>query len=464
MSLRTGRPATEVAFRKVLVANRGAVAAKILRILRGMGIPSVAVYSEADRDAPYLAQADEAVCIGPAPARESYLDIPALLEVVSRLNVDAVHPGYGFLAESPEFAQRLSEQGVTFIGPSPKWLHAMGHKTNARQFFAEHGLAVGDGSAVLGEDESDWIAAANHIGYPVLVKPAEGGGGIGMVRADTDEALVAAVAKSRSIASRSFGAADVYIERFIEHPRHIEFQVLADNYHNAVHVFERDCSVQRRHQKVLEEAPAPGISREDIAKVADAITELLARVGYNNIGTVEMLWAQDGTFSFLEMNTRLQVEHGVTELAYGVDIVEAQIRLAAGARLDAIFPADFAAPRCHAIEARVYAEDPQRNFFPSTGTLTIFNPPPESDQIRVETGYAQGQAVTPFYDPMIAKVIASGCDRKGAIAALRTALSSFEVEGIKTNLGALDRILGNEAYQAGMLHTRLMDDIFSLKS
>ncbi len=440
-------------FSKVLVANRSAIAARVLRTLDKMGIGSVAVYSEADAGAPYLARAGEAHCIGPGPARESYLDGKKIVDLARKLGVDAIHPGYGFLSENAAFARQVQEAGIAFIGPNANLIDAMGHKTRARELMLSHGMPMNAGSGVLPADEASVAAAAERIGYPVLVKPAAGGGGIGMIVARDSKQLAAAVTQAQSMALRGFGNGEVYLERLIERPRHIEIQVLADRKGRVRHMFERDCSVQRRHQKVIEEATAPGVPRDKIAALCGRVAEMMAAIGYDNIGTVEMLMGDDGSFSFLEMNTRLQVEHGVTEEVTGIDLVEAQIRSAAGEALDTFLPATIA-PSGHAIQARVYAEDPVR-FYPSPGPLKTFRPP-QGDGIRVETGYGEGGTVTPNYDPLLAKVIARGRSRDEAIGRLERALEAFAIEGLKTNIPALLRILRHEPFRAGAVHTGLL--------
>jgi acetyl-CoA carboxylase biotin carboxylase subunit len=445
-------------FNKVLVANRGAVAARVLRALNEMRVHAVAVYSEADAGAPYLEMAGETYAIGPAPARESYLNHDAIIDVARKAHADGLHPGYGFLSENPDFAQRVTDAGVCFIGPSPEWIAAMGHKTKARELAASHGMPMSRGSDVLPADTDAIVAAARKIGFPVLVKPAGGGGGIGMLPAKNETELVGAVERSRSMASRGFGNAEVYLERLLEKPRHIEFQVLADRHGNAMHLYERDCSVQRRNQKVIEEAPAPGVSRNEIQRVADDVARIMRELGYDNIGTVEMLRGADGSFNFLEMNTRLQVEHGVTEEVTGVDLVHAQIRSAAGEPLSAIVPSRVDL-RGHAIQARVYAEDP-KNFFPSPGKLAVFRPPVE---VRVETGYAEGRDVTPHYDPMLAKVIVHAETRETAIDRLASALESFEIQGVKNNIPAVLAILRSDQYRAGEVHTGLIPEVLTKK-
>ena len=443
-------------FNKVVVANRGVVAARVLRTLREMGIRSVAVYSDADADEPYLAQADETYAIGASPAKESYLNQDVLLEVFRKSGADAVHPGYGFLAENSGFATRVENSGVRFIGPSPYWIDTMGHKTRARELAIKHGLPVGKGSGVLNGDVAEILAAARAIGFPVLVKPAEGGGGIGMIAVDHEAQLHEAVERARSMAQRGFASGEIYLEKLLDRPRHIEFQILGDSHGSVQHLFERDCSVQRRHQKIIEEATAPGVERAMIEALADSIAATMQKLGYNNIGTVEMLMGADGTFSFLEMNTRLQVEHGVTEEITGVDLVAAQIRSSAGDRLAAILPAKLARSG-HALQARVYAEDPKR-FFPSPGKLTVFRPPGNS-RVRIETGYSEGRDVTPHYDPMLAKVIVHEPSREAAIDKLCEALENFEVQGVKTNIPALLQILRSDPFRSGQVHTGLVAEV-----
>jgi len=433
-------------FSKVIVANRGAVAARVLRALNELGIKSVAVYSEADAGAPYLAMATETYAIGPASARESYLNQDVILDVVRKSHADALHPGYGFLSENAEFAQRVSDAGVCFIGPSPRWIAAMGHKTKARELAATYGMPMSQGSDVLAAEPEAIVAAARKIGFPVLVKPAGGGGGIGMLPAKDETQLIEAVERARSMASRGFGNPEVYLERLLEKPRHIEFQVLADRHGNAVHLHERDCSTQRRNQKVIEEAPAPAVARSEIQAVGDEIARIMREMGYDNIGTVEMLRGADGSFNFLEMNTRLQVEHGVTEAVTGVDLVHAQIRSAAGERLTDMLPSTIGL-RGHAIQARVYAEDP-KNFYPSPGKLSVFRPPVEQD-VRVDTGYAEGRDVTPHYDPMIAKVIAHAGTRDAAIDKLAAALEAFEIQGVKNNILQCSRSCARSSFARG---------------
>ena len=447
-------------FTKVLVVNRGAVAARVLRALNAMNIPSVAVYSEADHHAPYLEMASQTFAIGPAPARESYLNQDTIIEVLKKSGADGLHPGYGFLSENAGFAQKVIDAGAQFIGPSPKWIDAMGHKTRARDLAAQYGMPMSQGSEVLPDDNDAIIAAARKIGFPVLVKPAGGGGGIGMLPAKDEAELLTAVERSRSMASRGFGTTEVYLEKLIERPRHVEFQILGDQHGGAMHLFERDCSTQRRNQKVIEEAPGPLIPRDKAVAVADQIAGIMRTMGYDNIGTVEMLLGADGSFNFLEMNTRLQVEHGVTEEVTGVDLVRAQIRSAAGEKLGDILPGK-AEIKGHAIQARVYAEDP-KNFFPSPGKLTVFRPP-EGEGIRVDTGYAEGRDVTPHYDPMIAKVIARAATREAAIDKLVEALGGFDIQGLKHNIPAVINILRSEQFRSGRVHTGIIGEVTGKK-
>ena len=448
-------------FSKVIVANRGAVAARVLRALYELGIKSTAVYSEADYGAPYLELASETYEIGPPPAADSYLNQEGLIGVIERSGADGLHPGYGFLSESAEFAQRVIDAGARFIGPSPRWIAAMGHKTRARALAAEHGMPVSGGSDVLPPDPDATLAAARAIGFPLLVKPAGGGGGIGMLPARNETELLAVVERSRSMASRGFGNADVYLERLIERPRHVEFQVLGDSHGALAHLFERDCSTQRRNQKVIEEAPAPGIPRAEVEGMAAKVAGIMRELGYDNIGTVEMLYGADGSFSFLEMNTRLQVEHGVTEEITGVDLVKAQVRCAAGEALAAVLPARLEV-RGHSIQARVYAEDP-KNFFPSPGRLKVFRPP-QDRAVRVETGYAEGRDVTPHYDPMIAKVIVHAPAREQAIEKLVQALAAFDIQGVKHNIPAVLAVLRSDAFREGRLHTGLIPELMAGKA
>lgn len=448
-------------FSKVMVANRGAVAARVLRALRDLGIKSVAVFSEADQDLPYLQHADETYLLGPANPLDSYLNQDALIKILLESGADGIHPGYGFLAENANFASRVIETGATFIGPSPQWIDAMGHKTRARSLMASNGLSMGASSELLSGDLDEALCEAERIGYPVLVKPAAGGGGIGMMAAHNPDQLAKALESAISLSKRSFGSAEIYLERLMTKPRHIEFQLLADREGNVRHLFERDCSIQRRHQKVIEESPAPQLPRAMLNTAGDDIAAVMQKLKYDNIGTAETLYAGGPDFAFLEMNTRLQVEHAVTEEITGIDIVCAQIRLAAGESLSNVLP-DSISISGHAIEARIYAEDPVK-FFPSPGllkTLTF----PKGEGIRVETGYAEGSLITPHYDPLIAKLIAHAPDRHQAINKLIDALDQTVIQGVKHNIPFVRMVLDSEEFRAGNIHTGLGTDLIARSS
>lgn len=438
--------------RRILVANRGAVAARVIRAAKALGIESVAVHSTADERMPYLKEADAAVCIGDAPASASYLNQEAVLQAARESGADAVHPGYGFLSENAAFAERVEAEKLCFIGPSPRWIKTLGHKTAARALMQAHGMPMTRSSALPPDDLEEVTRVACGMGFPLMLKPANGGGGIGMLPVRGAGEIAAAWRQAQSTSAKAFGASELYFETLIDMPRHVEFQFLADRHGQVRCLYERDCSVQRRNQKVVEEAPAPGIPRDAVQAMARRLEAILAGIGYDVIGTVEMLYTPTTGFTFLEVNTRLQVEHAVTEEVTGVDIVAAQIRLAAGEPLAAVLPAPVAC-RGHAVEARIYAEDPVR-FFPSPGELAVFSPP-AGEGIRVETGYGAGTRVSSHYDPMLAKVIAHGADRAEAIARLAGALEHFRIEGVKTNIPYVLRVLRDPAFTSGQLHTQL---------
>lgn len=439
--------------KRVIVANRGAVARRVIRALRGLGIESVAVYSEADRDLPYVSEADLAVPIGPPPAVQSYLDQGVLLRVARETGADALHPGYGFLSENAAFAEAVEQAGLVFVGPSPRWIRMLGHKTQARDAMRALGMPMAPSSAVLGDDLAALHRAATDLGYPVLIKPASGGGGIGMLALEGPQDAEAQWARARQIAERSFGGSDLYLEKLLRDPRHVEFQFLADRHGQVRCLYERDCSTQRRHQKVLEEAPAPALPRAAVEAMGARLEAMLAGMGYDVIGTVEMLYTPESGFSFLEINTRLQVEHAVTEAVTGVDLVAAQLRLAVGERMKDVLPA-MPSLNGHAIEARVYAEDPVR-FLPSPGPLRVFQLP-EMPGVRIETGYAEGCRVSSHYDPLLAKVIAHAATREAALDLLAAALAHFRVEGVKTNIPFVRRVLEDPAFRAGQVSTGLV--------
>jgi acetyl-CoA carboxylase biotin carboxylase subunit len=439
-------------FKRILIANRGAVAARIRRTAHRMGREAGVVHSPVDGQLPYVGLADFAIEAPGNRASESYLDQDFIIRAARESGADAIHPGYGFLSENPAFAHKVAAAGIAFIGPSADIIEQMGEKTRARRTMAEAGLPMVPSSGILGEGEMEIRSAADALGYPLLVKPANGGGGIGMAAVHGDGDLLVAVERARKICGRAFSNAEVYLERLVERPRHIEFQVAVDNTGGAAHLFERDCSVQRRHQKVIEEAGAPAISRTDLDTMATRVAAAVGELGYTTIGTVEMLYHPDIGFSFLEMNTRLQVEHGVTEEVTGIDLVEIQIRLAEGALLSETLSPP--AMTGHAVQARIYAEDPVK-FLPSPGTISAFDIA-GGEGIRVDTGYSAGCTVTPFYDPLIAKVIASAPDRSTAIERLRTSLAATRISGIKTNTPLLLRILDDPAFLSGDIHTGLI--------
>ncbi|MGE0786541.1 MAG: acetyl/propionyl/methylcrotonyl-CoA carboxylase subunit alpha [Sandaracinaceae bacterium] len=418
-------------FDKVLVANRGEIAVRVLRTLREMGIRSVAVYSDADRDALHARLADEAVAIGPAPSRESYLVIERIIAACKSTGAQAVHPGYGFLSENASFARALDAAGIKLIGPPASAMDAMGYKTSARDKMMAAGVPVVPGATL--NDPKELPAIAEKIGYPVMLKAAGGGGGKGMRLVNAPSELMGAYERATSEAEKAFGDRTVYIEKAIVEPRHIEIQVLGDEHGNVVHLFERDCSIQRRHQKVVEETPTPAPVRSDalIAKMGEVAVKAAQAVGYYSAGTVELLMAPDGSFYFLEMNTRLQVEHPVTELITGIDLVREQVRIAAGEPLG-YTQADVRA-RGHAIQCRVYAEDPSTNFLPSPGHIQVLRTP-SGPGVRDDSGVREGSEVSSFYDPLLSKLCVWAPTRRQAVERMRRALSEYVVAGIQTNL------------------------------
>lgn len=441
--------------RKVLVANRGEIAARIIEACRQCGVASVAVYSEPDAQAPYLKQADEAYPLGGALATESYLNQAALLEIAGKAQCDAVHPGYGFLAENAEFATAVEQAGMAWIGPTPECIVAMGSKHQARQLAVELGVPVVPGSAILSADDAALAEAASSVGFPLLVKASGGGGGIGMRAVAKPEDLAAAVRATRDLAGKHFSDSAIYLERLVAQPRHIEVQVFGFGDGQAVHLYERDCSIQRRYQKVVEEAPAPNLPEATLEKMRAAALALACGQKYRGAGTVEFLYDTDtGEFYFLEMNTRIQVEHPITEMITGADLVAMQIKLAAGT----LAPIEQSAlnQHGHAFECRVYAERPAKHFLPSTGVLETFAPPVEGAGVRVDTGYAQGMKVTHLYDPLIAKVITWGETRELAAARMRDALAAFQVSGVETNLGMLQALMSHDAVLNGTPTTQFL--------
>ena len=426
-------------FGKILIANRGEIALRIQRACREMGIRTVVAHSEADAHAKYVKLADESVCIGPAPSTQSYLNMAAIISAAEVTDAEAIHPGYGFLSENADFAERVEKSGFTFIGPRPETIRLMGDKVSAKQAMIKTGVPTVPGFAgALPDDPKEIVKIAREIKYPVIIKASGGGGGRGMRVVNTEAALINAVNMTRSEAQAAFGNPTVYMEKFLENPRHIEIQVLADDFRNAVWLGERDCSMQRRHQKIIEEAPAPGIPRRLIDRIGERCADACRKIGYRGAATFEFLF-EDGEFYFIEMNTRIQVEHPVTEMITGIDLVQQQIKVAAGERL--AFRQRDVQLKGHAIECRINAEDPF-NFTPSPGRITSYHPP-GGPGVRVDSHAYSNYFVPPNYDSMIGKVITYGSDRAQALARMRIALSEMIVEGIQTNLP---------------LHRQLMDD------
>ena len=440
-------------FTKILIANRGEIACRVIRTARRLGIRTVAVYSDADANARHVKLADEARRIGPPAARESYLNIDAILVAARDSQAQAIHPGYGFLSENEDFAVACRKAGVAFIGPSPEAIAAMGDKAAAKRLMEKAGVPLVPGYHGEPQDAALLEKEAARIGFPVLIKPSAGGGGKGMRVVTTKNDFAKALEGAKREAKSSFGDDRVLIERYLDRPRHIEVQVFGDARGNVVHLFERDCSVQRRHQKVLEEAPAPNFHKRD--EMGAAAVAAAKAIRYSGAGTVEFIAEQDGRFYFMEMNTRLQVEHPVTEMITGLDLVELQLRIASGAALP-FSQADLKFEG-HAIEARVYAEDPDRDFLPATGKLIHLAFPAESAEVRVDAGVEAGGEITPWYDPMIAKLIVRGSDRAAALARLRQALDQVEIAGVKTNVAFLRRIAASRAFTGAELDTGLIE-------
>ncbi len=434
---------------KVLVANRGAIARRIVRACNERGIKTVALYSEPDIGAPHLAEASETYPLAGSNAQDTYLNQPKLLQILRATKADSVHPGYGFLAESAEFATAVIEQGAKFIGPDPKWLAQMGDKVAARRLMSTMGFPTFPGSELI-TDPSQAVSEAARIGYPVLVKPTGGGGGMGMERVADVDGLELALMRAKAIAANAFSSTGIYLEKLVSQPRHIEFQIIGDGRGDAVHAFERECSIQRRNQKLIEESPAPGLEHDEVLAIAEKAAQVCAEIGYDSVGTMETLLSPEGEYGFLEMNTRIQVEHGVTEEVTGIDLVGLQLELSRGAKLpEKIDRSGFA------IEARIYAEDPE-SFLPSTGRLSVFRPPLMQD-VRIETGYQEGQLISPYYDAMLAKVIAKGHTRALAIGRLLVALKGFEIKGVATNQSLLAHVLASSEFLRGNIDTGFLD-------
>jgi len=444
---------------KIVIANRGEIALRILRACRALDIKTVALHSEADREAKYVRLADESVCIGPTAAKDSYLNIPAVISAAEVTDAQAIHPGYGFLSENADFAERVEQSGFIFIGPRADTIRLMGDKISAIEAMKKAGVPTVPGSdGPVGDDDRENLRLAEKIGYPVIIKAAGGGGGRGMRVVHTEAALKNAVSLTRTEARTAFNNDIVYMEKYLENPRHIEFQVLADEHGNAVHLGERDCSMQRRHQKVVEEAPAPGLPEKLRHKIGERCAEACRKIGYRGAGTFEFLY-ENGEFYFIEMNTRVQVEHPVTEMITGVDIVREQIMIASGEKLS-IRQKDITW-RGHAVECRINAEDP-KTFMPSPGRISMYHPP-GGPGIRVDTHVYSNYFVPPYYDSMVGKLIAFGDTREIAIARMRIALSEMVIDGIKTNIPLHMDIMNDAAFQAGGVNIHYLEKKLGLK-
>ncbi len=444
-------------FSKILVANRGEIALRIIRACKEMGVRTVAVYSEPDKDSPHVNLADEAVCIGRAPSNQSYLNIPAIISAAEITDVDGLHPGYGFLAENAHFAEICESCQIKFIGPGPQAIRAMGDKITARETVRKVGVPIMPGTQNAIKDKEDALKMAKRIKYPVIIKATAGGGGRGMRVCHNEVRLVSALMTAQAEAEASFGNPAVYIEKYLEKPKHIEFQILADSHGHIVHLYERDCTIQRRHQKLLEEAPSPSVDWKLRKKMGEAAIKVARAVNYVNAGTIEFLLDVDGKFYFMEMNTRIQVEHGITELITGIDIVKEQIRIAAGERLS-VTKQDKIPLRGHAIECRINAEDPANNFCPSPGKIEKYQAP-GGPGIRLDSSASQDYTVLPHYDSMIAKLMAHGRNRGEAISIMHRALEEFVIEPVKTTISLHKEILKNPIFRRGQMYTDFIQRI-----
>jgi acetyl-CoA carboxylase biotin carboxylase subunit len=440
-------------FKKLLIANRGEIALRVIRAARELGIETVAVYSEADRESLHVRFADDDVCLGPPPSRESYLNIPRIIAAAEITGADAIHPGYGFLAENAEFAEICAKSKITFIGPTPTQIRLMGDKATARRTMMDTGVPVVPGTPGPVDDVEEALAFAREAGFPVIIKAAAGGGGKGMRVARDEAEFTKAFSTARSEALAAFNNADVYVEKYLDRPRHIEFQILGDQHGNVIHLGERDCSIQRRHQKLIEEAPSPAMTPALREKMGEAAVRGAKAINYVGAGTIEMLLDHDGSFFFMEMNTRIQVEHPVTEMLTGVDLVKEQIRVAAGEPLSVLETPPL---NGHVIECRINAEDPSRNFQPSPGRIDVFHPP-GGNGVRVDTHAYAGYTVPPYYDSMIAKLIVHGRDRAEALAKMRLALDTFIVQGVHTTIPFLRRVMDDPNFVKGDFHTKFLE-------
>jgi len=443
-------------FKRILVANRGEIALRIIRACQELNIETVAVYSEADADSLHAKMADTAICIGPAVSNKSYLHIPTIISAAEIGNVEAIHPGYGFLAENAHFAEICESCNIKFIGPSPKQINLMGNKSQAKETVKKAGVPTIPGSAGLVDSPEKAVTIAREMGYPVIIKASAGGGGRGMRVAHNDISLANAFMAAKSEAESAFGNADVYIEKFIEDPRHIEIQILSDRYNNTVHLFERDCTVQRRHQKLIEESPSPIISEKTRQKMGEAAVKAAKSVNYENAGTIEFLYDKHGDFYFMEMNTRIQVEHPVTEMVTGIDLIKEQLKIASGEKL--AFTQDDIKISGHTIECRINAENPDKNFMPSPGKVTGYYSPGGMG-VRVDSHVYCGYVIPQYYDSMIAKLITWGKNREEAIDIMHRALDEFKVEGIETNIHFQKEIITDDAFRSGKYATNFIEEL-----
>ena len=441
-------------FKKVLIANRGEIALRVIRACKELGLETVAVYSEADRESLHVRFADDDVCIGRPPGRDSYLNIPRLIAAAEITGADAIHPGYGFLAENAEFAEKVGASNITFIGPTPDQIRQMGDKATARRLAKEQGVPTVPGSPGPVETLDEGQEIAGKIGYPVIIKAAAGGGGKGMRVATDADVFAQAFNLAKQEALAAFGSGEVYLEKYLARPRHIEIQIMGDTHGKVMHLCERDCSVQRRHQKLIEEAPSPAVDQTLRQDIGDAAVKLAEAIGYVGAGTIEFLLDTDGSFYFMEMNTRIQVEHPVTEMCTNFDLVKEQISVAAGAPLSFVMNGNRL--RGHAIECRVNAEDPSRNFQPSPGLITAYHPP-GGPGVRVDTHIYAGYTVPPYYDSLLAKVIVHGNTRTEALARMRQALDSFIIEGVTTTIPFLARVMRHPDFVAGRIDTKFLE-------
>jgi acetyl-CoA carboxylase, biotin carboxylase subunit len=440
-------------FKKVLIANRGEIALRVIRACRELDVETVAVYSEADRESLHVRFADDDVCIGPPPARESYLNIPRIIAAAEITGADAIHPGYGFLAENAEFAEICAASKIAFIGPTAEQIRLMGDKAAARKTMIEVGVPVVPGTPGPVEEAEDAIEFARGVGFPVIIKAAAGGGGKGMRVSRDEDDFARSFQLARSEALSAFGNGEVYVEKYLARPRHIEFQILGDSHGNIIHLGERDCSVQRRHQKLIEEAPSPAMTPKLRQKMGDAAVAGAKAIDYVGAGTIEMLLDEDGSYYFMEMNTRIQVEHPVTEMLTGIDLVKEQIRVAAGYPMKVTKLPEL---RGHVIEVRVNAEDPARNFQPSPGKIIAFHPP-GGPGVRLDTHVYDGYTVPPYYDSLLAKLICQGSDREEAISRMQVALDGFIIEGVTTTIPFLARVMANPRFRAGDVDTKFLE-------